>query len=210
MEFYFDWDCCRFLRARFQFPTGWNSTKNQRLFFDICIGFNSQRDGILRLQTAVEVAQIWGFNSQRDGILRRGKILVYQPLTFQFPTGWNSTFCIWSWKCRFRCFNSQRDGILLKNGVDYYTLDKRFQFPTGWNSTNPGSGKTYFAVKFQFPTGWNSTQNTKAPEIRGQQPFQFPTGWNSTELEKLEHLKVICFNSQRDGILQHEFCYFSR
>ena len=62
--------CHEWTKKTFQFPTGWNSTKNQRLFFDICIGFNSQRDGILQDYTL-------GFKIRNR--------------TFQFPTGWNST-----------------------------------------------------------------------------------------------------------------------
>ena len=33
--------------------------------------------------------------------------------------------------------------------------------------------------------------------------FQFPTGWNSTVGLKITVFPVICFNSQRDGILRY-------
>ena len=39
--------------------------------------------------------------------------------------------------------------------------------------------------------------------LRGEQ-FQFPTGWNSTTEFLAANADEICFNSQRDGILQKE------
>ena len=74
-----------------------------------------------------------GFNSQRDGILPTSYLSSLCHKMFQFPTGWNSTFCLFAlvsfsvvsipngmefyfkeqamddaeWR-----FNSQRDGIL--------------------------------------------------------------------------------------------------
>ena len=48
MEFYRAYSSSVKITARFQFPTGWNSTNNQRQLHLILYGFNSQRDGILR------------------------------------------------------------------------------------------------------------------------------------------------------------------
>ena len=79
--------------------------------------FNSQRDGILPQSSAhlwlarsvsipngmefyipnpINLSKLQvGFNSQRDGILRFRTISLPCPLvTFQFPTGWNSTILI--------------------------------------------------------------------------------------------------------------------
>ena len=98
---------------RFQFPTGWNSTEGEYSVYYAMACFNSQRDGILRIQ---------GFQTERL-------------LTFQFPTGWNSTpsvsiSCLDYEEFQFPTgwnstnvesiadllsrgrFNSQRDGIL--------------------------------------------------------------------------------------------------
>ena len=97
--------------------------------------FNSQRDGILQgtfwwmsalasvsIPNGMEFYQIRAhaelillcFNSQRDGILPVGSCVnKCEDITFQFPTGWNSTTNI--------------------NGLKFNSSE--FQFPTGWNST---------------------------------------------------------------------------
>ena len=101
------------------------------------------------------------------------------PATFQFPTGWNSTFS-------FR---------------DVFVEACWFQFPTGWNSTQAQPKEAakskvsipngmefytkYFLVfdndiLFQFPTGWNSTYWVELG-LSEADLFQFPTGWNSTQ-----------------------------
>ena len=129
-----------FSRISFQFPTGWNSTykatyRQHQKFVSIPNGMEFYTDDI-------NEAQAWfSFNSQRDGILPSlisfqavRNILVSIPngmefyladsgflnpsLTFQFPTGWNSTSSF-----KLSC-------------VDIHM----FQFPTGWNSTRPLSG----------------------------------------------------------------------
>jgi len=97
------------------------------------------------------------FNSQRDGILLSAdRSLSFRYLTFQFPTGWNSTLsslilCLsihsfqfptgWNstlspikMATQYACFNSQRDGIL-RDQILRNHREKMFQFPTGWNST---------------------------------------------------------------------------
>ena len=84
--------------------------------------------------------------------------------------------------CKNACFNSQRDGILLF----------------------PNSALAFVPFLFQFPTGWNSTLLRE--KIRDEKmAFQFPTGWNSTRLGCAnEVFTLLCFNSQRDGILQSD------
>ena len=120
--------------AKFQFPTGWNSTISPENWSIILSGFNSQRDGILRLS---------------DSLLPRNSY-VSIPNGMEFYQG-----------CRlyrrlFRCFNSQRDGILLFSFRSDLLKFPLFQFPTGWNSTLL-SNAVFPATVFQFPTGWNST-----------------------------------------------------
>ena len=118
----------------FQFPTGWNSTKDLHVTArkpPLC--FNSQRDGILQFAliadficTTVSIPNgmefyssthygritICSFNSQRDGILPFLVLSFCILSLFQFPTGWNSTQTVHRF-CRLLArFNSQRDGIL--------------------------------------------------------------------------------------------------
>ena len=140
------------------------------------------------------------FNSQRDGILPQEKGLInfcflvsipngmefYEEIdksrrdviSFQFPTGWNSTVSKTGLSLGDESFNSQRDGILLgrkeakrkqqqvsiPNGMEFYLTNEEypganyeFQFPTGWNSTVPVMLAICVITTFQFPTGWNST-----------------------------------------------------
>ena len=147
------------LLSSFQFPTGWNSTllpahsleHNRHRF-------NSQRDGILRCTQSKTSQKSKRFNSQRDGILQ---IVVYA--IFLHIGGFNSQrdgilrFISAAKASGYRSFNSQRDGILL---IDF-------------------TKHTEHLCSFQFPTGWNSTR-AKSPICRKQNSFQFPTGWNST------------------------------
>ena len=189
--------------------------------------FNSQRDGILRKDFTFGKIGYKRFNSQRDGILLRDIYSAIREITFQFPTGWNSTnLCV---TISFAVF--------------------MFQFPTGWNST------TAFVVRFvmtsvSIPNGmefygatrrsialfscFNSQRDGILPymgfntlELKGvsipngmefyhqeftadrrRSVFQFPTGWNSTQIRAHAELILSCFNSQRDGILQKLFPSF--
>ena len=120
---------------------------------------------------------------------------------FQFPTGWNSTLA----------------GFVLRKVVF------RFQFPTGWNSTDFEREQMELQKAFQFPTGWNSTikdmlceylsksfnsqrdgillrakRNTRHLSI-----VSIPNGMEFyIDIVSLLLLSTLCFNSQRDGILQ--------
>ena len=98
---------------------------------------------------------------------------------FQFPTGWNSTEVLYYYpECNVVCFNSQRDGILL-----FYI------------------GGNIFLSRFQFPTGWNSTRfwyivgllNNTVSIPNGMEFYSFLCSYRAS---------IICFNSQRDGILR--------
>ena len=127
---------CRYLRCRFQFPTGWNSTRFFLFIYVKMLSFNSQRDGILQKQIS---------------------LFDFSTAAFQFPTGWNSTLhyrTVWRSSDRF---NSQRDGILLRLALAICGIGALFQFPTGWNSTLCIHFKRWYTIVFQFPTGWNST-----------------------------------------------------
>ena len=78
-------------RRKFQFPTGWNSTKwrakqgETTRTFQFPTGWNSTE-----VPPSLQNRQR-SFNSQRDGILLRSRARLSLRISFQFPTGWNST-----------------------------------------------------------------------------------------------------------------------
>ena len=142
---------------------------------------------------------------------------------FQFPTGWNSTMKFFQ--------KRKKKHVSIPNGMEFYNAvlaEKliefcRFQFPTGWNSTMKKQVLTKVQDLFQFPTGWNSTEACRVGGTTGwgsfnsqrdgilhfdentpdlPVAFQFPTGWNSTLSGWAISEGTLCFNSQRDGILQ--------
>ena len=122
--------------SMFQFPTGWNSTNNQRQ--------NPACRNAFQFPT--------GWNSTC-----RDMCITNTILKFQFPTGWNSTYLVFN-------FDSVFD-VSIPNGMEFYKYlafvntpkPHRFQFPTGWNSTILRGIEYVFINLFQFPTGWNST-----------------------------------------------------
>ena len=130
-------------------------------------GFNSQRDGILLEFKDENKDDLYGFNSQRDGILRKvGQDRQIPFLSFQFPTGWNSTRGCVRYNRYIFSFNSQRNGIL---SFDFYNefSEWEFKFQTEWNSTSFGIRPLERLSRFQFPTGWNSTHRFLLLPIRG-------------------------------------------
>ena len=209
---------------RFQFPTGWNSTRRKKSgerqhrnvsipngmefypvpnykYHNFFPSFNSQRDGILQnilfinhplanvsipngmefyLEAIIKNQPAFCFNSQRDGILLPASADSNQNIiTFQFPTGWNST-------C-FRGYYHKFKRVSIPNGMEFYfdsryavLLQKAFQFPTGWNSTliirYPSKGNLV-----SIPNGMEF-YNEGVPFTIKDLAFQFPTGWNSTSL----------------------------
>ena len=140
---------------------------------------------------------------------------------FQFPTGWNSTFCIWSWKCRFRCFNSQRDGIL-QNSEEKTSVDTKFQFPTGWNSTlllkififlfcvSIPNGMEFYPTRLATAAAYLcfNSQRDGILLFPGGAEYLARLSFNSQRDGILREFKAFdgligdCFNSQRDGILR--------
>ena len=92
------------------------------------------------------------FNSQRDGILRKRKPTRAGSLSFQFPTGWNSTQT-----ANPLCAIARN--VSIPNGMEFYqnfaasrSRIERFQFPTGWNSTLRWSQRTR-AYSVSIPNG---------------------------------------------------------
>ena len=135
MEFYLAAELVRDGAKLFQFPTGWNSTKDReadpyfgRNQFQFPTGWNSTvtraKNTIFRrvsIPNGMEFyddvpddpEEIPGFNSQRDGILPRSAL-----------------------------FSAPLSIVSIPNGMEFYGLERRqirfeqrFQFPTGWNST---------------------------------------------------------------------------
>ena len=144
------------LQKAFQFPTGWNSTRMAQRGLGCKVGFNSQRDGILPCFYRLD--QIYFLVSIPNGMefysIRPSLWLLLAE--FQFPTGWNSTQKTQTTKAK--------PIVSIPNGMEFYN-DKiaiineniEFQFPTGWNSTFNLYHSGNDSKVFQFPTGWNST-----------------------------------------------------
>ena len=135
MEFYFSRHHRRdFLTYEFQFPTGWNSTKNTSKTANIDIvsipnGMEFYQKVIFLLERMLK-----GFNSQRDGILQRYRRRARANLFVSIPNGMEFYYAPLLKDGSPACFNSQRDGILPNFSSTYYA-EVAFQFPTGWNST---------------------------------------------------------------------------
>ena len=97
----------------FQFPTGWNSTLQTAAEVAQIWGFNSQRDGILLHLFLLVWFGIVRFNSQRDGILPAVNHIDEGPyVTFQFPTGWNST--------PSQALRNSSTKVSIPNGMEFY------------------------------------------------------------------------------------------
>ena len=140
------------------------------------------------------------FNSQRDGILlgilkfQLSNILVSIPNGMEFYIFKKETYP------HEKRFNSQRDGILLCFCCLYYSTSLLFQFPTGWNSTELCHLPNNKLCEFQFPTGWNSTLVRNIPPLCDR--VSIPNGMEFYNERVEQGTSRICFNSQRDGILQ--------
>ena len=168
--------------------------------------FNSQRDGILRANSAIPKTAASGFNSQRDGILRKCEIIKRPILFVSIPNGMEFYAKVEALeKENAERFNSQRDGILpfkwifwlwsfvvsIPNGMEFYVERKQnqasgsaFQFPTGWNSTNYSLKRGELLVRF------NSQRDGILPDEDDAYwinfiKFLFPSGWNSTLLARV-------------------------
>ena len=143
-----------------------------------CVCFNSQRDEILRVVCGIKVPVLTVSipNGMKFYTL---KIYIKQLFRrFQFPTGWNSTFCVHISQRSPSRFNSQRDEILLfLLGVSLIML-RVFQFPTGWNSTQTSD----------IPSSHTRSFNSQRDEILQSNFDNLAQRWKS-------------FNSQRDEIL---------
>ena len=195
------------------------------------IGFNSQRDGILPAAKVISWLSEKSFNSQRDGILQQEQHIKYIQEKFQFPTGWNSTgqrksetsirrgfnsqrdgilrWAIFGSTASLSRFNSQRDGILPRRGA----CERRSEIvsiPNGMEFYERSRGRSLLWSKpVSIPNGMEFYRGARF-SLLPCQLFQFPTGWNSTVWSGVKYALSKGFNSQRDGILQHEFCHFSR
>ena len=165
MEFYYNPINSYTIFQRFQFPTGWNSTRRSSEglgWKEVSIPNGMEFYGIFNEPKIwpVEMFQFpTGWNSTRFFFIGTEHFLA-----FQFPTGWNSTD-------RSKTFHSQIL-VSIPNGMEFYrssikelSVFSTFQFPTGWNSTFICPCSSSLRSKFQFPTGWNSTASaTTSPE----------------------------------------------
>ena len=167
-----------------------------------------------------------GFNSQRDGILRclqqEQKTLSFG--SFQFPTGWNSTVgsasaCVCflefqfptGWNSTAPIISSRSSSIVsIPNGMEFYAMkDIVTPVEEGFNSQRDGILRN-MRLQTLNSSSFNSQRDgilpNFAPFNARCRKFQFPTGWNSTvSAEHLKYTQEIRFNSQRDGILPSTF-----
>ena len=154
----------RLCQAKFQFPTGWNSTSRYPLIPSCTLV--SIPNGMEFYERVATSRRIRGsFNSQRDGILRSITAPYDCQAIVSIPNGMEFYLSFIPLPFGRGSFNSQRDGILLhrrsKSGAWYL-----FQFPTGWNSTRFNCVCSHGEGEFQFPTGWNSTEFLQASDPR--------------------------------------------
>ena len=160
--------------------------------------FNSQRDGILHFSFAFADAQHrfqfpTGWNSTE---IDAEYALYYS--VFQFPTGWNSTLGRRKSFTGRTSFNSQRDGILhnsifngqgisqvsIPNGMEFYASRRTKSVPLDVSIPN---GMEFYRV---FSVG---------RLLLGI--VSIPNGMEFYLMSMLYLLFILCFNSQRDGIL---------
>jgi len=208
---------------RFQFPTGWNSTKKCKRFATMpAFCFNSQRDGILRKVIYTIRAEFEGFNSQRDGILRGHRYANQMQKGVSIPNGME-------FYRNDKAFSQSHREVSIPNGMEFYltflglfSKSLMFQFPTGWNSTITD----WYFLAFQncfnsqrdgillylhrkalhyvwlvsIPNGMEFYRTNFMSAFIASM-FQFPTGWNSTGNSGAPFIDSEGFNSQRDGIL---------
>ena len=204
----------------FQFPTGWNSTDPHRmpLTHQTSVSIPNGMEFYLAISKVLRICL--GFNSQRDGILLYRYVERLSEYLFQFPTGWNSTLPPPS-------FRALLPPVSIPNGMEFYALigfgfggEFLFQFPTGWNSTSFLKNTTRFGesfnsqrdgillfcfiksfadFSFQFPTGWNSTIGSLENPVEIW--VSIPNGMEFYTTPAHKYIPSVCFNSQRDGIL---------
>ena len=192
-------------RTKVSIPNGMEFYPRRRWLGCRCLGFNSQRDGILHylIRVVVRVISVSipnGMEFYRKfllGIVRNFSVSIPNGMEFyfsfeiqlarysefQFPTGWNSTWVSVGAGASSECFNSQRDGILLKFRKQE-RQHRKFQFPTGWNSTS--SFLSLRCTKSSFNSQRDGILRNGVPLLK-----DIP----------------ICFNSQRDGILPRCMVY---
>ena len=159
-------------------PNGMEFYRRWTIIANYEMSFNSQRDGILRYVRFANGSVHRGFNSQRDGILHFTIGITSSTLSFQFPTGWNSTLPTAFIMSSRRSFNSQRDGILQKY--------------------SPGD---YGTLQVSIPNGMEFY-------VEGHRGYITSTSFNSQRDGILRGIRFapinkFSFNSQRDGILRY-------
>ena len=201
MEFYYNPINSYTIFQRFQFPTGWNSTRRSSEglgWKEVSIPNGMEFYGIFNEPKIwpVEMFQFpTGWNSTRFFFIGTEHFLA-----FQFPTGWNSTD-------RSKTFHSQIL-VSIPNGMEFYIrLKSRLNFcpcvsiPNGMEFYNPFLFWILTIAAVSIPNGmefypkaplssrtfsarFNSQRDGILPNIFvvscAGGTFQFPTGWNST------------------------------
>ena len=166
-------------------------------------GFNSQRDGILRPLFALSLLHEAVSIPNGMEFYQKGSKNDRTRISFQFPTGWNSTNLSsntatadtvsipngmefyrsksFAMMRRLR-FNSQRDGIL-----PFFTFFLCTQ--ASFNSQRDGILHKNLFHWILLEQGFNSQRDgilhCHIVAFIPSKLFQFPTGWNSTEIASL-------------------------
>ena len=172
------------VNTKFQFPTGWNSTR--------------------RIRSSICSCRVSIPNGMEFYVKKKAVRVVVQ--SFQFPTGWNST--------RRNTAKSPRKDVSIPNGMEFYSglysideNEEEFQFPTGWNSTIafwsattpncvsiPNGMEFYWKhtarslLRLRFNSQRDGILRYASNQYLAEKLFQFPTGWNSTERARSETL----------------------
>ena len=118
----------------FQFPTGWNSTRNH---------YRKRKHQRVSIPNGMEF-----YRKRWDKECEKRK--------FQFPTGWNSTR--WFWKILKNML------VSIPNGMEFYHRSSAIaapkiavSIPNGMEFYAAVLADSGEHIAFQFPTGWNST-----------------------------------------------------
>ena len=187
MEFYFNPIIFYTIFKRFQFPTGWNSTRRSSEglgWKEVSIPNGMEFYGIFNEPKIwpVEMFQFpTGWNSTRFFFIGTEHFLA-----FQFPTGWNSTD-------RSKTFHSQIL-VSIPNGMEFY-LYLPVQLVTSIKVSIP-NGMEFYSIGYYIARGVTSFNSQRdgillVAILSGGAVlrFQFPTGWNSTKLTQSKFFK---------------------
>ena len=140
-----------------------------------------------------------GFNSQRDGILLKKTNNERKIKTVSIPNGMEFYADLGHFFASLL--------VSIPNGMEFYA--PRLIKPLASFFVSIPNGMEFYPRLHKLrllQKGFNSQRDGILPSYiysaYSYEAFQFPTGWNSTVFMKGMIEQHVCFNSQRDGILQ--------